>query len=250
MTLGTFLRQASSLSDNACIVSSEYSFARDVAISLVDEYSDLVSRLSQSAESPVSIEYAYERLLGVRGTLCRICPSHFMSLLDSDTVERWRTAESSLCGYMNGLSKDDLVYETARRVEERWTLNVERFLRVTAAKTLDGEIRDQLGLLRGIDAIALHLAQRELFHWSDYFNVSSGNAQALKLRIRLFSLFVATQRVEFGSAYKAIKNYRETFGISDRLAYPWWFVDCDLTERQMNWTYRRLNDESLGWRFQ
>jgi hypothetical protein len=226
-----------------------YSFARDVATSLVVDYSNLVWQLTSPNLSAMSAEFAYGRLLGVRGSLCRICPASYHDLLEDDTVHTWRTAERHLYDFFNGESKNEILIGVAKAVEERWTTCVEAFLALMSAKVVSGEVRDQIGLLRGIDSIALHLAQRELFRWSEYFNVSTGNAQAVKLRIRLFSLFLATQRMDFGSSYVAIRSYRETFGILDRQAYPWWFVDTDLTERQMNWTYRRLKIENLGWRF-
>ena len=53
----------------------------------------------------------------------------------------------------------------------------------------------------------------------------------------------------FCAAFPAIQSYRQTFRIHDPLAYPWWFVDCRLTERQLNWTHRRLPIEDLSWRF-
>ena len=229
--------------------SQEYSFARDVAETLISEYATLVVKLSSPHESAISAEFAYERLLGARGALCRICPPSLMHLLYPSSLDLWRDSERKLAVYFEELDKDSSLFEIARKVEDRWTSNVERFVQVMSAKALAGELRDQIGMLRGIDSIALHLAQRELFRWSEYFNVPNGNAQALKLRIRLFSLYISTQRQSFGSSYLAIRSYRETFGILDRQAYPWWFVDCDLTERQMNWTYRRLSSENLGWRF-
>jgi len=233
----------------AAYSTAEYSFARDVATSLVNDYSFLVWEITLPDLSPLSAEFAYGRLLGIRGTLCRICPASHMHMLDYRTVEKWRAAESRLYDYFNSLSRDHVLYAVAREVEERWTTRVESFLNVVSDRVVSGQVPDQLGLLRGIDGIALHLAQREIFRWSGYFNVSSGNAHAIKLRIRLFSLFLAIQRMDFVPSFNAIRSYRETFGISDRQAYPWWFVDCDLTERQMNWTHRRLTNENLGWRF-
>jgi hypothetical protein len=225
-------------------------FAADVATTLVSEYADLVRQLTDPNIPELSAEFAYSRLLGVRGSLCRICPASFTELLSPKTIDRWRSAEKRLSEYFWDLNGDEALHIIARRIEERWTANVEAFLRSMSMRVSTGDLADQIGMLRAIDAIALHLAQRELFRWSGYFNVPSGNTQAVKLRIRLVSLYLCTQRHDFGSSYPAIRSYRETFGISDRHAYPWWFVDCDLTERQMNWTHRRLCGNGLDWRFQ
>jgi hypothetical protein len=249
MAVGILYRQPESCQISEILAADEYVFARDVATTLVNNYSELVWQTTSSYLSSMSAEFAYGRLLGARGALCRICPTNHMRLLAPRTLESWEAAEKRLQNYFAHLSEDDVLFGVARQVEARWTQSVEAFLRVMSARVMGDEIPEHLGLLRGIDSVALHLAQRELFQWSQYFNVSSANTKALKLRIRLFALFLSTRRLDFNTSYPAIRSYRETFGIADRQAYPWWFVDCDLTERQMNWTHRRLNNESLGWRF-
>ena len=120
---------------------------------------------------------------------------------------------------------------------------------MVAVRLKEAEIPEQLGILKGIDTVGMHLAQREILSLSQAFEIHADNAQAVKLRVRLLSLFLTLHRDGFYHAYPAIQSYRRTFRIFDPVAYPWWFVDCHLTERQLNWTYRRMPIDDLNWRF-
>ena len=122
-------------------------------------------------------------------------------------------------------------------------------MQTLAARLGETEIADKLGILKGIDTVGMHLAQREIFQLSDTLTLPLENAQAVKLRVRLLSLFLTLHRCGFCTAFPAIQSYRRTFRIFDPVAYPWWFVDCRLTERQLNWTYKRMPIEELTWRF-
>jgi hypothetical protein len=224
-------------------------FPKDVVEGIVDEYADLVQSLTAPDASDFMLERSYGRILCVRGTLCRVCPSPLMKLVGKKGLKTWQTAEQHLYDFFFCVSKNDSLLQIIRKSEANWIKSAERYIHSMSANLLHEDVPDQIGLLRGIDSIALHLAQRELFHWSGIYGIPPDNAPAVKLRVRLLSLFLVTDRVNFEPSYRAIQSYRETFGIFDRLAYPWWFVDCNLTERQMNWTYRRLGNDTFGWRF-
>jgi len=134
-------------------------------------------------------------------------------------------------------------------VESGWADSIERYVLTLSARLRETETPDKIGILKGIDTVGLHLAQRELFALSSSFAVPLENAQAVKLRVRLLALFLTMHRCGFGPAFPAIQSYRETFRIHDPLAYPWWFVDCRLIERQLHWTFRRVPAADLDWRF-
>ncbi len=221
----------------------------DVAAKLIDEYDELVMSLVSDYSSAFRQEFAYGRLLGVRGQLCRLCPSHMMRLLPRKALDKWQRAERSLRDFLSGKTQTAQMTDIAQRVESCWAISSERYIQVMSSQATSAEISDQMGLLKGIDTIALHLAQREIFDLSGTLSIPVDNAQAVKLRMRLLSLFLTLHRCRFCAAFRAIQSYRETFRIYDPLAYPWWFVDCRLTERQLNWTYRRLGEDELGWRF-
>jgi hypothetical protein len=221
----------------------------DVLSVIVDDYARLVEDLIDPRATPMRLEFAYSRLLGTRGSACRLCPPAEMIRLPKRGLKRWAWAEESLRRYLDrAVSRDDLTV-IAQKVESGWADSLERFVMTLASTLNEAAIPDKLGVLKAIDTIGLHLAQRELFALSDAFAIPLENAQAVKLRVRLVSLFLTLNRCGFCAAFPAIQSYRETFQIADPLAYPWWFVDCRLTERQLNWTYRRLPADAMAWRF-
>lgn len=224
-------------------------FSRDAAAFLLDIYVKLVEDLLAPGAGAGRLEFAYSRLLGTRGALCRLCPPSEMHRLPRRALGRWEWAETRLRAILAPAPALDTIADVARHVESGWADSMERYVLTLAARLRDTETPDKLGILKGIDTVALHLAQRELFALSSSFAVPLENTQAIKLRVRLLSLFLTMHRCGFCPAFPAIQSYRETFRIHDPLAYPWWFVDCRLTERQLHWTFRRVPAADLGWRF-
>lgn len=216
---------------------------------LIEDYARLVEDLLDPRATPLRLEFAYSRLLGARGAACRLCPQAATGCLSKRFQSRWAWAESGLRTYVSETERLRELSEIAMRVEAGWAESIERFVMSLAANLHDAAIPDKIGILKAIDTVGLHLAQRELFALSQSFAIPLENAHAVKLRVRLVSLFLTLNRPAFSSAFPAIQSYRETFRILDPLAYPWWFVDCRLTERQLNWTYRRLPMSDMDWRF-
>lgn len=223
--------------------------SRDAVEFLVEEYARLVEDLLDPWATPMRTEFAYSRLLGTRGSVCRLCPPSEMAGLPKRCLQRWSWAETRLRDYLGQRDLLGDLVAIAQRVEAGWADSVERFIMTLASGLNDSAIPDKLGMLKAIDTIGLHLAQRELFALADTFAIPLENAHAVKLRVRLVSLFLTLNRCGFCAAFPAIQSYRDTFRITDPLAYPWWFVDCRLTDRQLNWTYRRLPSEVIDWRF-
>ncbi len=223
--------------------------SRDAVEFLVEEYARLVEDLLDPRATPLRVEFAYSRLLGTRGSICRLCLPSEMGQLSKRCLQRWTWAETRLRDYLGQRDSFSDLIEIAQHVEAGWADSIERFVMTLASSLSESAIPDKLGILKAIDTIGLHLAQRELFALSDTFAVPLENAHAVKLRVRLVSLFLTLNRCGFCAAFPAIQSYRETFRIHDPLAYPWWFVDCRLTERQLNWTYRRLPTDDMNWRF-
>ena len=216
---------------------------------LIEGYARLVEGLLDPRASASGIEFAYSRLLGTRGGICRLCRPEDMGQLPLKAVKRWEWAETHLRDYLGKAPQLEEVAAVARRVEDGWADSMERYVLTLSARLHETEIPDKIGILKGIDTVSLHLAQREAFALSQTLAIPLENTSAVKLRIRLLALFLTLHRCGFCAAFPAIKSYRETFRIHDPLAYPWWFVDCRLTERQLNWTHRRIPMEDLNWRF-
>jgi hypothetical protein len=135
------------------------------------------------------------------------------------------------------------------RVEEAWMTSAEAFMDLLVSDIQHAEVQRQLGLLQGIDSVAMHLAQREIFRVSNSVKIPVSNAHAVKLRMRLLALYLMLHSSYFETIFPVIQSYRETFRINDPSAYPWWFVDHRLTERQLAWNYRRMDTSELAWRF-
>ncbi len=224
-------------------------FSQDAALFLLDSYAKLVEDLLHPRAGAGRLEFAYSRLLGTRGSLCRLCPRPEMHRLPRRALARWEWAETCLRETLLRAPALDSIAQVARHVESGWADSIERYVLTLSARLRETETPDKLGILKGIDTVGLHLAQRELFALSSLFAVPLENAQAVKLRVRLLALFLTMHRCGFGPAFPAIQSYRETFRIHDPLAYPWWFVDCRLTERQLHWTFRRVPAADLDWRF-
>ncbi len=249
-------KQASAPADPCCPpaacpagLSPSSALSLDAAFYLLDSYVKLVEDLLDPRASVSRIEFAYSRLLGARGGLCRLCPHSKMPHLPRRALVRWEWAETHLRDYLALAPTLDTVARIARHVEDGWADSLERYVLTLSMRLRETETPDKLGILKGIDAVGLHLAQRELFALASSFAVPLENAQAVKLRVRLLALFLTMHRCGFCPAFAAIQSYRETFGIHDPLAYPWWFVDCRLTERQLHWTFRRVPAADLDWRF-
>jgi hypothetical protein len=172
-----------------------------------------------------------------------------MHRLPARIHKRWNWAETRLRDALASAGRLAEVNGAAQNVEAGWADSVERYALYLPHKLANIEVPDKLGILKGIDTVGLHLAQREMFALSRTFDIPIENTAAVKLRVRLLSLFITLHRNGFDAAYPAIQSYRETFRIDDPAAYPWWFVDRHLTERYLNWTYRRLPTAELDWRF-
>ena len=216
---------------------------------LIEDYAKLVERLLDPRSGTQGIEFAYSRLLGARGGICRLCPCADMARLPRKAARRWEWADSHLRDYLGSAPQLEEVVAVARHVEDGWAESIERYVLTLTARMNETEIPDKIGILKGIDTVSLHLAQREVFALSEQFAIPLENTNAVKLRVRLLALFLTLHRCGFCAAFPAIQSYRRTFRIFDPIAYPWWFVDCRLTERQLNWNHRRVPPEELDWRF-
>ena len=223
--------------------------AHDALEALVEEYARHVEGLLHPKATPIGIEFAYSRLLGARGNLCRVCSPAEMSQVPKRDLRRWEWAETHLRERLSDPQRMGELTQIAQHVEDGWASSIERYVQTLAARLGETEIADKLGILKGIDTVGMHLAQREIFQLSDALTLPLENTQAVKLRVRLLSLFLTLHRCGFCTAFPAIQSYRRTFRIFDPVAYPWWFVDCRLTERQLNWTPKRLPIDDLIWRF-
>ena len=223
--------------------------AHDALETLVEEYARHIEGLLRPQASAVALEFAYSRLLGTRGNICRLCPAAEMPHLPRRCHKRWEWAETRLRERLSDPLRVAPLAAIAYEVEDGWASSIERYVQTLSARLGETEIADKLGILKGIDTVGMHLAQREIFQLSDTLTLPLENAHAVKLRVRLLSLFLTLHRCGFCTAFPAIQSYRRTFRIFDPVAYPWWFVDCRLTERQLNWTYKRMPVDELTWRF-
>jgi hypothetical protein len=223
--------------------------SQDAMEFLIEGYAKLVESLLDPRASASGIEFAYSRLLGTRGGICRLCPAADMGKLPRKALRRWEWAETHLRDYLGRAPQLQEVVTIARHVEDGWADSIERYVLTLTARMNETEIADKIGILKGIDTVSLHLAQREVFALSQSLAIPLENTNAVKLRVRLLALFLTLHRCGFCTAFPAIQSYRRTFRIHDPVAYPWWFVDCRLTERQLNWNHRRIPMTDLDWRF-
>ena len=231
------------------VQAAPFEMSHDALDFLIESYAKLVEGILDPRASASGIEFAYSRLLGTRGGICRLCPLEDMGRLPRKAVKRWERAETHLRDYLGRAPQIEEVVAVAQRVEDGWAESMERYVLTLTARMRETGIPDKLGILKGIDTVSLHLAQREVFALSEHFAIPLENTNAVKLRVRLLALFLTLHRCGFCAAFPAIQSYRQTFRIHDPVAYPWWFVDCRLTERQLNWTHRRLPTKDLDWRF-
>ncbi len=223
--------------------------AVDLIGKLLGEYDDLVECLVAPDASALRMEYAYGRLLGVRGSLCRLCPVGATELLPRSIVSRWNHAEQLLRDYLSETARQSNVQDVVLKVEEAWVASADSYLEALVFQMRNAEIQRQLGLLKSIDTVAMHLAQREFFRRQKCLKLPLHSAHAIKLRTRLLALYMMLHSTYFETSFPVLASYRETFRIKDPAAYPWWFVDHRLTERQLAWTYHRLDSSELDWRF-
>lgn len=221
----------------------------DLIARQIDEYDDLVEAFTSPDANAMRLEYAYGRLLGVRGALCRLCPVGATELLPAASVRKWHRAERHLRDFLESHASDNAVEDVINHVEEAWIGSVEAYMDLLVSHMHDAEVQRQLGLLKSIDTVALHLAQREVFRVTKSVTIPLSSAHAVKLRMRLLALYIVLHSSYFEAIMPVIRSYRETFRISDPSAYPWWFIDRRLTERQLAWTYRRVDRTELAWRF-
>jgi hypothetical protein len=221
----------------------------DLIATQIDEYDELVELFIAPDSSAMRQEFAYGRLLGVRGQLCRLCPVGATELLPRDSLKKWHRAESLFRDHLETHARNPAVQEVINRVEDSWITSAEVYLEMLVSQIQHAEVQRQLGLLKSIDTVAMHLAQREVFRMSNSVTIPLSNAHAVKLRMRLLALYLMLHSSYFETIFPVIQSYRETFRITDPSAYPWWFVDRRLTERQLAWTYRRLDKSELAWRF-
>jgi hypothetical protein len=222
---------------------------RDAVEAMIDEYARYVESLLDPRTGGSRIEYAYTRLLGTRGNICRICPAGETARLGKRALNRWAWAETRLRDYLGRADTLPKLISIAQRAEDAWADSMERYVVTLTTRLKDADVPDKLGILKGVDTVGMHLAQREIFELSHTLAIPLENANAVKLRVRLLALFLTIHRLGFCQAFPAIQSYRRTFRINDPDAYPWWFVDCRLNERQLNWTYRRMPEKDLDWRF-
>ena len=225
-------------------------FAADVVSTLVTDYSILVAALTDPKTSQNGLELAYGRVLGTRGALCRLCPSRQIWTLRSQIVREWRRTEERLRDYFAANNLGGPLWNAASRVENRWDECAGRLVLAAASGSLESEIAAHLGYLKAVDALALHLGQRDIFMRSGSLSIPIPNPFDAKVRMRLISMLLALNRSWFAESFPAIRSYRSTFSIDDPGLYPWWFVDARITERQAMWTYRRLAAAEFDWRFE
>ena len=109
------------------------------------------------------MEYSYSRLLGTRGAACRLCPREDMGRLSKKAVKRWEWAETYLREYLGQAPQHAEVVEVARRVEDGWADSIERYVLTLSSRMHETETAEKIGILKGIDTVSLHLAQREAF---------------------------------------------------------------------------------------
>ena len=205
-----------------------FEMSHDALDFLIESYAKLVEGILDPRASASGIEFAYSRLLGTRGGICRLCPLSDMDKLPRKSVKRWEWAETHLRDYLGSAPQFEEVVAVAQRVEDGWAESMERYVLTLTARMRETEIPDKIGILKGIDTVSLHLAQREVFALSEHFAIPLENTNAVKLRVRLLALFLTLHRCGFCAAFPAIQSYRRTFRIHDPVAYPWWFVDDKL----------------------
>ncbi|HEY3331182.1 MAG TPA: hypothetical protein VGK19_14230 [Capsulimonadaceae bacterium] len=221
----------------------------DVFAALANEYSELVDTLASDNASDGLREHVYGRVLGVRGALCRLCPVDANPALDPPTFRLWKKSEEQLRDFAATEEGLRVLTEIADSVEERWSESVDRFVAAIAGSRLEDSVPSHLGLLKAIDSMALHLAQRDIFLREHTLPVPMSSTTSTKIRVRLIAMLLVLHKKRFEPSVPAIRSYRETFRIDDPKAFPWWFVDAKLTEKHLNWTYRRLIASDYGWRF-
>lgn len=100
--------------------------SHDAVEAMIDEYARHVESLLDDRAGHSRIEYAYSRLLGSRGNICRICPPGEMDKLDKRAIQRWSWAESHLRNYLGSADTLPKLITIAQRVEQGWADSMER----------------------------------------------------------------------------------------------------------------------------
>ena len=78
-------------------------------------------------------------------------------------MKRWEWAETHLRDYLGHAPQVEAVVAVAQRVEDGWAESMERYVLTLTARMRETETADKIGILKGIDTVSLHLAQREVF---------------------------------------------------------------------------------------
>ena len=138
-----------------------HEFSRDAVEAMIDEYAKHIESLLDPRAGHSRIEYAYSRLLGARGNICRLCPPDEMTKLDKKAIQRWSWAETHLRDYLGGSDTLPKLIDIAQHVEQGWAESMERYITTLSVRLGDCGIPDKLGILKGIDTVGMHLAQRE-----------------------------------------------------------------------------------------
>jgi hypothetical protein len=222
--------------------------AWDVVAHLVRDYAHWVDIFTDISTSGNMLLHAYSEILRIRGALCRACPPDYSMYVDKRIAHLWRRTESRLHEYAVNSSGQLVLRNLGRQVERGWEPASLNFMRLLANGHVDDDIQSQLGILKAIDVIGLHLAQRDIFFREEDRSPAPQMVSSAKLRMRLISMLLSLNKQTFKKSAHAIRSYREAFGIDDAHAYPWWFIDTKLTEKQLNWTYRRMSEINYGWR--
>ncbi len=66
-----------------------FEMSHDALEFLIESYAKLVEGLLDPRASASGIEFAYSRLLGTRGSICRLCPLSDMGRLPGKAIKRW-----------------------------------------------------------------------------------------------------------------------------------------------------------------
>src|SRR3569833_2278964 len=114
-----------------------YEFSRDAVEAMIEEYAKHVESLLDPRAGHSRIEYAYSRLLGARGNICRICPPSDMTKLDKKAIQRWSRAESQLRDYLGSTDTLPKLIDIAQRVELGWADSMERYITTLSVRLGD-----------------------------------------------------------------------------------------------------------------
>ncbi len=218
---------------------------------LIEGYARLVEGLLDPRASASGIEFAYSRLLGTRGGICRLCPAEDMGTPAAKSRPALGLGGDPPAGLFGPRA-------AARRSRHRRPPRRRRLggqhgavcSDADGAAARDGNTGQNRHLERALIRSACTWPSAKSSPCPSRWRFHLENTSAVKLRVRLLALFLTLHRCGFCAAFPAIQSLpRARSASTTRVAYPWWFVDCRLTERQLNWTHRRIPFEDLNWRF-